>query len=135
KVWSGTTGGRHRTVKLLHELREQLAVMRPSSEGTLAALFDALPPVTLREAVLIIVSTRPVNLIEEAERSARLSGMSSRGLMGRVVSLDASNGDLNDLIQFAEASSTSMDRTAKSDSPDPDDRSPTESIDGEDERA
>jgi hypothetical protein len=75
--WTGPTPGVRQgpsSVKLLHELLEQLVVMRPSAEGTLAALFDAVPPSTLREAILIVVSTRPVNLIEEAERSARLSG-------------------------------------------------------------
>lgn len=102
--WTGPTPGVRQgpaSVKLLHELLEQLAVMRPSSEGTLAALFDALPPAMLREAALVVVSTRPVNLIEEAERSARLSGASARGLMGRVILLDASNGDLSDLVQYA----------------------------------
>ncbi|HMB07280.1 MAG TPA: DUF58 domain-containing protein [Isosphaeraceae bacterium] len=106
--WTGPTPGVRQgpsSVKLLHELLEQLAVMRPSAEGTLATLFDALPPATLREAILIVVSTRPVNLIEEAERSARLSGGLARGLMGRVVLFDASRGDLNDLIQFSESSS------------------------------
>jgi uncharacterized protein (DUF58 family) len=107
--WTGPTPGVRQgpaSVKLLHELLEQLAVMRPSTEGTLAALFDALPPAVLRESILIVVSTRPVNLLEEAERSARLSGGSARGLMGRVVLLDASRGDLADMIQFAESSST-----------------------------
>jgi uncharacterized protein (DUF58 family) len=106
--WTGPTPGVRQgpaSVKLLHELLEQLAVMRPSTEGTLAALLDAMPPAALREAVLIVVSTRPVNLLEEAERSARLSGGLARGLMGRVVLLDASRGDLADLIQFAETSS------------------------------
>jgi uncharacterized protein (DUF58 family) len=107
--WTGPTPGVRQgpaSVKLLHELLEQLAVMRPSTEGTLSALFDALPPATLRESILIVVSTRPVNLLEEAERSARLSGGSARGLMGRVVLLDASRGDLSDLVQFAESPST-----------------------------
>lgn len=107
--WTGPTPGVRQgpaSVKLLHELLEQLAVMRPATEGTLASLFDALPPPTMREATLIIVSTRPVNLLEEAEHSARLSGGSARGLMGRVVLLDASRGDLADLIQFAESPST-----------------------------
>ena len=83
--------------------------MRSSAEGTLAALFDALPPSTLREAVLIVVSTRPINLIEEAERSARLSGASARGLMGRVILLDASRGDLDDLLQFPPTGSATAD--------------------------
>ena len=104
--WTGPTPGVRQgpaSVKLLHELLEQLAVMRPSTEGTLSALLDALPPATLRESILIVVSTRPVNLLEEAERSARLSGGPSRGLLGRVILLDASRGDLADLIQFAES--------------------------------
>ena len=65
-----------------------------------ALLFDAMPPSTLRESVLVVVSTRPINLNEEAERSARLTANSSRGLFGRVTLLDASRGDLADLIQF-----------------------------------
>lgn len=102
--WTGATPGVCQgpaSVKLLHELLEQLAVLRATSEGTLAALFDALPPATLRESVLVVVSTRPVNLLEEAERSARLSGAAARGLLGRVVFLDVTRGDLKDLIQFA----------------------------------
>lgn len=103
--WTGPTPGVRQgpaSVKLLHELLEQLAVMRPSSEGTLSTLFDALPPATLREAVLVVVSNRPVNLIEEAERSARLSGAAARGLMNRALMLDASNDELADLIQFPD---------------------------------
>ena len=104
--WTGPTPGVRQgpaSVKLLHELLEQLAVLRPSTEGSLGALFDALPPAILREAVLIVVSTRPINLIEEAERSARLSGTSARSLLGRVILLDASRGDLDDLIQFRDS--------------------------------
>lgn len=103
--WTGPTPGVRQgpaSVKLLHELLEQLAVMRPSSEGSLANLFDALPPSMLREAVLVVVSTRPVNLVEEAERSARLSGASTRGLLGRVILLDASSGELADFVQYPD---------------------------------
>jgi uncharacterized protein (DUF58 family) len=112
--WTGPTPGLRQgpaSVKLLHELLEQLAVLRASSEGALAALFDIMPPATLREAVLVVVSTRPVNLIEEAEQSSRLSGASARGLLGRVVLLDASRGDLDDLVQYTGASvSTALSR-------------------------
>ena len=95
--WTGPAPGvRHgpASVKLLHELLEQLAVLRPASEGTLAELLDVLPPVVLREAILIIISTRPLNLLEEAERSSRLSGAAARSLMGRVILLNATQGDL-----------------------------------------
>jgi uncharacterized protein (DUF58 family) len=105
--WTGATPGVVQgpaSVKLLHELLEQLATLRPSSEGQLSSLFDVLPPSALREAVLVIVSTRPINLIEEAERSARLSGGAARGLMGRVIVLDASKGDLADLVRYGESS-------------------------------
>jgi uncharacterized protein (DUF58 family) len=101
--WTGPTPGIRQgpaSVKLLHELLEQLAVMRPAAEGQLAALLDIIPPSLLREAFLVIVSTRPVNLLEEAERSARLSGASGRGLAGRALVLDAARGDLDDLIRF-----------------------------------
>jgi uncharacterized protein (DUF58 family) len=93
------------SVKLLHELLEQLAVLRPTAEGSLANLLDILPPAALREAILIVVSTRPVNLVEEAERSARLSGTSWRGILSRVVLLDASKGDLEGLVRYTGSSS------------------------------
>ena len=51
--WTGATPGLRQgpaSVKLLHELLEQLAVVRGSAEGTLSALLDILPPSTLREA-------------------------------------------------------------------------------------
>lgn len=104
--WTGPTPGVRQgpaSVKLLHELLEQLATLRPSSEASLAGLLDAVPSPTLRESFLIVVSTRPINLMEEAEKSARLSSASLRGLLGRVSLLDASKGDLANLIQFGKA--------------------------------
>ena len=105
--WAGPApppacGRAQSSVKLLHELLEQLAVMTPVSEGGLAELFDVMPPAVLREALLVIVTTRPINLIEEAERSSRFSGTSARGLLGRVMMLNATQGDLSSLFQFDE---------------------------------
>lgn len=103
--WTGTAPGVVQgpsSVKLLHELLEQLAVLRPTHEGRLAELFDALPPATLRDALLIVVSTRPLNLMEEAERSTRLSSTSARGPLGRAVLLNAGRDELDGLIQFDE---------------------------------
>ncbi|MDG3002665.1 DUF58 domain-containing protein [Paludisphaera mucosa] len=104
--WTGATPGVIQgpaSVKLLHELLEQLAVLRPVNEGGLAELLDALPPPTLRDALLIVASTRPINLMEEAERSTRLTTTSARSLTGRVLAFNASQGELDGLIQFAEA--------------------------------
>jgi hypothetical protein len=92
----------------LHELLEQLAVMRPASEGGLAELFDVMPPAVLREALMVIISCRPINLIEEAERSSRLSGGSARGLLGRVLLLNSTQGDLVPLFQHADASTRNL---------------------------
>ena len=103
--WTGAAPGVRQgpsSVKLLHELLEQLAIMRPVAEGGLAELFDVMPPAALREALLVIISTRPINLIEEAERSSRFSGASARGLLGRVMMLNATQGDLGSLFQFDE---------------------------------
>jgi uncharacterized protein (DUF58 family) len=103
--WTGAAPGVRQgpsSVKLLHELLEQLAMMRPVSEGGLAELFDVMPPAALREALLVIISTRPINLIEEAERSSRFSGTSARGLLGRVMMFNATQGDLSTLVQFDE---------------------------------
>jgi uncharacterized protein (DUF58 family) len=106
--WTGPAPGVRQgpaSVKLLHDLLEQLAVMRSSGEGGLAALFDIMPAPALREAILVIVSTRPINLIEEAERSARLAGTGARSLPLRVILLNAAQGDLNPLFKLeAEAS-------------------------------
>jgi uncharacterized protein (DUF58 family) len=103
--WTGPTPGVREgpaSVKLLHEMLESLAILRGSPEGHLAALIDAMPPAVFREAMILVVSTRPVNLAEEAERSSRLAEASLRGLASRVVMLDASRGDLDPLIDFAE---------------------------------
>ncbi len=101
--WTGPTPGVRQgpaSMKLLHEFLEQLATLRPSPEGGLSTLLDVVPPSTLRESILLVVSTRPVNLLEEAERSSRLSATSLRGLMGRVTLLDVSKGDLASYIEF-----------------------------------
>ncbi|WP_435022174.1 DUF58 domain-containing protein [Tundrisphaera sp. TA3] len=107
--WAGPTPGVRQgpaSVKLLHEFLEQLATLRPLPEGGLADLLDILPPATLRDSFLIVVSTRPIQLAEEAERSTKLSATSIRGLMGRVTLLDASRGDLAPLIHFGPPGSS-----------------------------
>ncbi len=109
--WTGPAAGvRHgpASVKLLHELLEQLAILRPASEWGLAELLDALPPVVLREAILIIISTRPLNLLEEAERSSRLNGAAARSLMGRVILLNATQGDLLPLFNVGETATQNI---------------------------
>jgi hypothetical protein len=95
-------------VKLLHELLETLAVLRPASEGTLAELLDAIPSPTLRDAQLVVISTRPLNLGEEAERSKRLSGTSARNLLGRAAVLNAAQGELTDLFQYGGGTARTM---------------------------
>jgi uncharacterized protein (DUF58 family) len=109
--WTGPTPGVIQgpaSVKLVHELLEQLAVLRHTNEGGLADLFDALPQATLRDALLIVVSTRPHNLMEEAERSTRLTASSARSLLGRAVTLNAAQGELNELVQYAESNSRNL---------------------------
>jgi uncharacterized protein (DUF58 family) len=109
--WTGATPGVIQgpaSVKLLHEMLEQLAVLRPVNEGGLAELFDALPAPTLRDALLIVASTRPVNLLEEAERSARLNAASARNFAGRVLAFNAAQGELDGLIQLADADSKGL---------------------------
>jgi uncharacterized protein (DUF58 family) len=109
--WTGATPGVRQgpaSVKLLHELLEQLAVLRPVSGGGFSELLDALPPAILREAILIIVSTRSVNLAEEVERSSRLAGSSARNLMGRVFLLNAGAGELAPLFELADAPTSDL---------------------------
>ena len=54
------------------KLLEQLAVMTPVSEGGPDELFDVMPPAALREALLVVISMCPINLVEEAERSVAI---------------------------------------------------------------
>jgi hypothetical protein len=67
-----------------------------------------MPPAVLREALMVIISCRPLNLIEEAERSSRLSGASARSLLGRVLLLNSTQGDLASLFQLANASTRNI---------------------------
>ncbi|WP_165226627.1 DUF58 domain-containing protein [Aquisphaera insulae] len=109
--WTGATPGvcqGQGSVKLLHELLEQLAVMRPATEGTLSELINALPPTTLRDSLLVIISTRPVQLAEEAERSARLAGGAARSLLSRTILLNAAQGELAELIEGVGKGSRSL---------------------------
>lgn len=102
--WTGPTPGVRQglsSIKLLHELLEQLAVLRPSAEGQLSTLLDQLPPPLIRDGLFVIVTTRRVNLVEEADRSQRLSAAVVRSLFSRMILLDASRGELADLIQYA----------------------------------
>ncbi len=84
---------------------------------------------------MVVVSTRPVNLIEEAERSARLSGASSRGFIGRVILLDASNGDLADFVQYAEDHPSKSRQEESPDLPPTEHRNPTDGVPRETERS
>ncbi len=100
--WTGPTPGLRQgpaSVKLLHELLEQLATVRASADGQIASLLDVIPPSTLRESILIVVTTRTLDLHKEAEKSQRLPAAAIRGLLSRVTLLDASKGDLTDLYQ------------------------------------
>ena len=109
--WTGATPGicqGQASVKLLHELLEQLAVLRPATEGTLAELLDLLPAPALRDSLLIIVSTRPIHLVEEAEHTARLASPTARKLLGRAIVLNAAAGDLADLIHDVGEGSRSL---------------------------
>jgi uncharacterized protein (DUF58 family) len=119
--WTGSTPGVRQgpaSVKLLHEFLEQLATIRSSPEGGLSALLDVVPPATIRESYLVVVTTRPINLMEEAERSTRLSATGLRGLLNRVLLLDASKGELADLIQFSKSGGTAKSRRGSSTSDD-----------------
>ena len=112
--WTGPTPGLRQgpaSVKLLHEMLEQLATLKAAPDGKFADLLDVVPPSTLRESILIIVSTRSLNLQAEAETSTRLPSSAIRGLMSRVMLLDASKGQLADLIQFG--SSARVRKSAK----------------------
>ena len=89
------------SVKLLHELLEQLAVMRPSTEGTLSAP-------ARRPAAVDPPRGDPDRRLDPAgqpDRGGRavvaaLGRRRRAGLLGRVILLDASRGDLADLIQY-----------------------------------
>lgn len=99
--WTGQPAGLCQgfaSVKLLHEVLTQLAVLHASSEGSLAGLLDSLPAPLLRDGQLVIISTRALNLHEEVEKTERLGGAASRGLLSRSVLLDVGRGDLSNLF-------------------------------------
>lgn len=109
--WTGLIPGvfqGHASIKLLHELLGQLAVLGPNHTGRLAELLDAMPAASVRDSLLVVVATRGVNLTEEAERSTRFSGSSARNFLGRVIVLNAAQGELNELIQFAGSTSRGL---------------------------
>ncbi len=110
--WTGATHGLRQgsaSIKFLHEILEQLAILRPSSEGQLHHLLDALPATTLRQSFLVVISTRAINLTEEMERSMRLSTPTGRGLASRVVLLDISKSDQTDLVLYNKKTSRIVD--------------------------
>ena len=88
------------SIRLLHELLEALALLRPTPEGHVGGLLDVMPPAMLRDAMILIVSTRAINLAEEYERSTRLNESTGLRLTGRTLLLDASRGDLDNYIRF-----------------------------------
>lgn len=91
------------SVRLIHQFLTRLALLRGISEGSVGAVFDVMPPALLRDAMLIIVSTRPISLADELERSARFAQNQGRGIaLGRVILLDASRGDLKPLIDYGD---------------------------------
>lgn len=115
--WTGPSPGIVQgpaSIKLLHEQLGQLAVQRGSSEGQVSSLLDALPPHILRDGLMIIVSTRPVNLVEEMDRSVRLRGTAGRGFGGRVILLDATRGDLDGMVDYGVSASTDRPRSVSS---------------------
>ncbi len=99
--WTGANPGLRQgpaSIKLLHELLDGLAVLRSNTDGTLFELLDVLPPPILREAFVIIVTTRPLNLAEEAQRSERLQKIAiGRSPLQRALCLDVTKGDLDPL--------------------------------------
>lgn len=107
--WTGPTYGVRQgsaSVKFLHEILQELAVLRPSSEGSLHKLFDVLPPSTLRQSYLVVVTTRSLKLADEMEKSFRLASPTGRGLASRIMLLDVSRGDQADLVQYNRKSTT-----------------------------
>jgi uncharacterized protein (DUF58 family) len=104
--WTGPTPSVRQgpaNARLLHEVLEVLTSLRGTPDGSLSALFDTVPPAIVRDAMMVIVTTRPIDLAQEASRSARLSEAAGRGLTNRLLVLDAARGDLAPYFQPAEA--------------------------------
>ena len=97
------------SLRLLHELLGMLALVKGSTEGKLTSLFEALPPSVVRDAVIVLVSTRPLNLDEELARSRLLAEAAARGLSSRLHVLDASRGDLDAYIDFKSTATEIFD--------------------------
>ena len=104
------------SVRLLHEVLESLAMMKPNHELSLHQLLDIMPAVTLREAIFVVVTTRPMQLAEEAAKSERLRNATGRGLSNRLILLDVSRGELDGLVEFDQRKSPIADQV-RQDSP------------------
>jgi uncharacterized protein (DUF58 family) len=105
--WTGQTPSIRQgpaSARLLHDVLDVLTTLRGAPDGTLSALFDALPPAIVRDAMMVVVTTRPINLAEEASRSARLAEAAGRGLANRLLVLDAARGDLAPYFRPREGS-------------------------------
>lgn len=103
------------SVRLLHEMLTCLATVKPNHELSIPQLLEIMPPATLREAIFIIVSTRPMQWSDELARSERLRSASGRGLANRIVFLDASSGALEPLLEFDHrGSKTRLELTPES---------------------
>ena len=75
-----------------------------------------MPAVTLREAIFVVVTTRPMQLADEAAKSERLRNATGRGLSNRLILLDVSRGELDGLVEFDQRKSPIADQV-RQDSP------------------
>jgi uncharacterized protein (DUF58 family) len=111
--WAGSPPGARQgpaSIRMLHELLETLALMGGASDGQFAELFDVIPPAVLRTGLVVLVSTRATNVLEEAARSARLADASARGLTNRFIVLDVSRGDLEPYFEFGAETVPAQER-------------------------
>ena len=109
--WTGATPGVCQgpaSVKLLHELLEQLAVMRPRPRGPRRAA--RRPAAHRRCATRSWSSSRPGRSTWSRRPSDRRGwpAASARSLLGRAIVLNAAQGELADLIQYAGSSSRNL---------------------------
>ena len=109
--WTGPAPGVRQgpaSVKLLHELLEQLAMMRPASEGGLAELFDVMPPAVLREALMVIISTPAPQPDRGSRTFVAALRRSARSLLGACSCSTAHRETSIPLFQLADASTRNI---------------------------
>ena len=96
-AWTGPSSGiRHgpASSRLMHELLTTLSTLQSTASGQVSALMETIPPAMVRDSTIVLVTTRPIDLNAESQRSTKIADGHLREFTSRLLILNARNGDL-----------------------------------------